>query len=182
MHCFAIQFHWPDAATDESARFNRAAQTHEANVIAIVDLEFSCELGRHFDKHLRLQFGKMTQETCHPAGGVMLGQPVCCENVRKVRITRRRETIFSACKPVHHRIRIARIERVSHGRFQRFEMRRERAVLQIFRDVHPAQAILVQDKWRVAAVAIQTAFVTFRPIIWMFSWFEIGNIDTGPFF
>src|SRR5437667_9422159 len=43
MHGFAIQLKRPDAATNERARFDRSAQAHDANVIAILDLE----LGRN---------------------------------------------------------------------------------------------------------------------------------------
>src|SRR4029453_17656442 len=61
-------------------------------------------------------------------------------------------------------------------------MRREGAVLQTFRNVHPAQAIFVQYEGRIAAVTIKTSFASSWPIIGRFVFFEIGNIDAGPFF
>src|SRR5258708_5738711 len=91
VHGFAVELHWSYAATNEGARFHCSAQTDNGNMIAIIDFEFSSELGRHFCERLRLQFSEMTQETRHSAGGVMLGEPVSCKNKRKSRIARRRE-------------------------------------------------------------------------------------------
>src|SRR6058998_638513 len=119
MHRFSVQIHRANAPANERASFNRAAQAHNANVIAIVDLQLGRQFWRDFDEHLRLQFGKMAQETRHPAAGMMLGQPISGENVRKARVAWRCETVFVSCEPVHHRISVAGIERISHWRFQR---------------------------------------------------------------
>src|SRR5438094_1502714 len=135
MDGFAIQVHRPDAAAHERARFNRATQAHNANVIAIFDLERTRKLRRDFDKHLRLQFGKMTEETRHAAAGMVFGEPIGRKNKWKTGIARRRETVFSAREPIHHRIRIARIERVVHKRLERFVMRWHWAMLQNLRHV-----------------------------------------------
>src|SRR5207249_10501544 len=107
MHRFSVQIHRANAPANERARFNRTAQAHNANVIAIVDLQLGRQFWRDFDEHLRLQFGKMAQETRHPAAGMMLGQPICGENVRKARVAWRCETVFVSCEPVHHRISVA---------------------------------------------------------------------------
>src|SRR5947207_7358770 len=61
-------------------------------------------------------------------------------------------------------------------------MRREWAVLQTFRNVHPAQAVFVQDEGRVATLTIKTAFVPSRLIIGRFACLEIRNVNAGPFF
>src|SRR5437867_13374501 len=93
-HSLSVQIHRSNAAANERTRLNCPAQAHNADVIAILDLEFARELRRHFDEHLRLQFGKMAQKTRHPAAGMMFGQPICGENVRKARVARRCETVF----------------------------------------------------------------------------------------
>ena len=112
MHGFAIQVHRPDPATDESAGLDSAAQAHKANVVAVADLKFSRKLRRNFYKHFRLQFGKVAEETRHPAAGMVFGQPISGENIRKTRIAGRCETVFSARKPIHNRVCVTRIERV----------------------------------------------------------------------
>ena len=135
MHGFSVQLHRPHPSTNECARFDRAAQAHNRNVIAIVDLEFGRQLGRHFREQFRLQFGEVTEKTRHPAGGMMLGQAISREDKWKSRIARRRETIFITREPIHHRVGVARVKRVLHRRLERFVMRRHRSVLQTFRDV-----------------------------------------------
>src|SRR4029453_11418887 len=107
----------------------------------------------------------MAQETRHPAASMMLGQPISGQNVRKARVAWRCETVFISCEPVHDRVRITRIEPISYRRFQRLVMRRERAILQTFRNIHPAQAVFVQDERRVAALTVKTSFVPSRSII-----------------
>ena len=62
MHGFAIELYRSHTSANERARFDRAAQTDNRNVIAIDDLEFARELGRHFRKQLRLQLRKMTKK------------------------------------------------------------------------------------------------------------------------
>src|SRR6266542_5471932 len=71
---------------------------------------------------------------------------------------------------------------MSHRRFQRLVMRREWAVLQTLRDVHPAQAIFMQDEGCVAALTIKTTFVPSRSIIGRFACLEIRNVNAGPLF
>src|SRR6266404_2236656 len=61
MHGFSIQVYRSNPAANESARFDTTAQAHDANVVAIADVEFACQLRRDFHKHFRLQFGKMAQ-------------------------------------------------------------------------------------------------------------------------
>ena len=95
MHGFSIQVHRPMRRLTRARASIAPAQAHDANVIAIVDFELARELGRNFDKHLRLQFGKMAEKTRHPAAGMVLGQPISGENIRKTRIAWRRETVFS---------------------------------------------------------------------------------------
>src|SRR2546421_2736807 len=72
-------------ATNERARFNRATQRNDANIIGIPNLELSGQLRRNLGEHFRLQFREMTQETRHSAGGMMLRQPVSSKNIRKPR-------------------------------------------------------------------------------------------------
>src|SRR6266487_6216940 len=61
-------------------------------------------------------------------------------------------------------------------------MRREGAVLQPFRNIHPAQAIFVQDEGRVAALTIKTSFVPSRSIFGRFACLEIRNVNASPLF
>ena len=73
---FSIQLQWPDAATDQSARFDPTTETNDTNVIAILDPKLRRKLGRQLDKHLRLQLRKMTEEATHAPGGMMFGQAI----------------------------------------------------------------------------------------------------------
>src|SRR6266513_5108978 len=61
-------------------------------------------------------------------------------------------------------------------------MRRERAILQTFRNIHPSQAVFVQDEGRVAALTIKTIFIPSWSIIGRFACLEIRNINAGPLF
>src|SRR5437867_2080866 len=61
-------------------------------------------------------------------------------------------------------------------------MRREWAVLQTLRDVHPAQAIFMQDEGRVAALTFKASFVSSRSIIGRFTCLEIRDVNARPFF
>src|SRR4029453_10716575 len=130
-------------SANEGTRFDRAAQTDDRNVIAIVDLEFARELGRHFREQFRLQLRKMTEKARHASGGMMLGQSISCKNKRKSRITRGGKTIFLASKAVHGGVRVARVKRVVHRRLERLVVRRYRSILQTARDMKPSQAIFV---------------------------------------
>ena len=73
MHGFAVELHRTHTSANEGTCFDRAAQTDDRNVIAIVDLEFARQLGRHFREQLRLQLRKMTEKARHTSGGMMLG-------------------------------------------------------------------------------------------------------------
>src|SRR6266508_1648445 len=61
-------------------------------------------------------------------------------------------------------------------------MRREWAVLRPFWDVHPSQAVLVQNEGRVAALTIKASFVPSRSIIGRFARLKIRNVNAGPLF
>src|ERR1700730_18449838 len=54
VHRLSVELHRPHAAANECARFDRAAQTDDRNVIAVLDLQFARELGRDFGEKLRL--------------------------------------------------------------------------------------------------------------------------------
>src|SRR5260370_38907149 len=98
----------------------------------------------------------MTEKTRHSAGRMMFGQAICGQHEWKSGIARRREPIFAARKPMLRRIGIARIKFIWYGRLERFVMRRERAILQTFWHVDPAQAVLVQNKRRITRNRIQS--------------------------
>src|SRR4029453_265138 len=87
----------------------------------------------------------MTQKARHASSGMMLGQPVSCKNKWKSRITRRREPIFLAGKPVYGRVRVARVKSIAHGQLERFVVRRHRSILQTARDIKPAGAIFMHN-------------------------------------
>src|SRR5882724_5290464 len=61
-------------------------------------------------------------------------------------------------------------------------MSRERAVLQTFGHVDPAQAILVQNKRRITWNRIKTFGAYLGLVIGSFPLYKSGNIDAGPFF
>src|SRR5437588_8116635 len=102
VHRFAIEVDRAETSADESARFDRAAQRDDANIIAIVNLQVRRELRRNLGEQFRLQFGEMTQKARHPAGGVVLGQPISGENMGKPRVGGWREPIFISSEPINH--------------------------------------------------------------------------------
>ena len=61
-------------------------------------------------------------------------------------------------------------------------MSRERAVLQTFWHIDPAQAVLVQDKRRITWNRIKTFGAYLGLEVGSFSLYKSGNIDSGPFF
>src|SRR6266550_2474329 len=105
----------------------------------------------------------MTEKARHTSGSMMLGQPVSCKNKRKSRVTRGREPIFLAGKPMYSRVRVARVKRVVHRRFERLVMRRHRPILQTARDIKPAEAVFMQNEGRVAANRTEAAGVNPSP-------------------
>ena len=62
MDYLSVKMHRPNTTTNERPRFDRAPQTDDRNVIAIVDLKFARKLRRHFREQFRLQLCKMTEE------------------------------------------------------------------------------------------------------------------------
>ena len=94
VHGLAVQLQRPHAPADQRARFDRAAQSDDANLIAVFDAELRREFRRHLDEHRRLQLREVRQEAAHAAGGVMLGEAISREDERETRIARRREAIF----------------------------------------------------------------------------------------
>src|SRR5437588_1461990 len=123
----------------------------------------------------------MTEETRHAAGGVVLGQPVGRENEWKARIAWRREAIFLAGKPIDDRVCVARVERVSHRRLERFVVRRHRSILQTFRHVQPPETVFVQNERSVAGDCVEAALVSSWPKLRRFFDRKIGLIIAGPF-
>src|SRR3954471_7941675 len=118
----------------------------------------------------------MTEEARHAAGSVMLSQSVGCQDKRKSWVARRRETILLTGKPVDHRVRIARIERVLHRRLERFVVRRHRSVLQTFRHVQPTESVLMQHEWSVAGDRVEPALVSGWSKFRRLSDREIGDV------
>ena len=151
-------------------------------MITVANLELTCKLQRDFGEHFRLQFREVTQKARHAAGSMMFGQPIGGQHKWKSRITRRRKPIVWTREPMLRRIGVARIKFIRYGRLKRFVMRRERAVLQAFWHVDPAQAVLVQDKRRITWNCIETFSAYLWLIVRSFSLYKAGNVDTGPFF
>src|SRR6266480_4136453 len=145
----------PNPATNKYTRFNRRAQTYDANVIAVLDLKLARKLRRDLSKHLRLQFREMTQKTRHATGRVVFSQTVGRQNVWKSRVTRRREPIFLTREPALRWIGVARIKLIRDWRLERLVMSGERSVLQTFWYVNPAQAVFMQNEWRIARNCIE---------------------------
>src|SRR5438552_18440135 len=114
MDSLSIDLKRSSPATNESARFNRAAQRNDANIIGIPNLELSGQLRRNLGKHFRLQFRQVWQEARHTAGGMMLGQPIGRENIGEPRIARWSKTVVRAGKPVDYGIGVARIKEIAH--------------------------------------------------------------------
>src|SRR5215471_12254202 len=177
VQCFPVEPQWPNPAANKRAYFNRRAQSDDANIIAILDLELARKLGRNLSKHLRLQFRQMTQETRHAASGMVFGQAVGRENIRKSWVTRRREAIFLTRKPALRGIRVVRVKFIRHRRFERFVMSRERPVLQAFWYIKPTQSVLMQYKWRIAWDGVETFCVYVGLVVGRFPLYESGNID-----
>ena len=61
-------------------------------------------------------------------------------------------------------------------------MSRQRAVLQTFRHVKPAQSILMQNERCITWNRIETFGALFRLVIWSFAFYKTGHIYAGPFF
>src|SRR5438093_10155673 len=61
-------------------------------------------------------------------------------------------------------------------------MSRQRAVLQTFWHIDPAQAVLVQDKRRITWNRIKTFGAYLGLVVRSFALYKSGNIDAGPFF
>src|SRR6266404_4620883 len=61
-------------------------------------------------------------------------------------------------------------------------MRRERAILQTFWHVDPAQAVLVQNKRRITRNRIKSFGAYLGLVVGRFTLYKSGNIDAGPFF
>src|SRR5712675_2251389 len=61
-------------------------------------------------------------------------------------------------------------------------MSRQRAVLQTFGHVDPAQAVLVQDERRIAWNRIKSFGAYLGLVVGRLPLYKSGNIDAGPFF
>src|ERR1043166_4246308 len=61
-------------------------------------------------------------------------------------------------------------------------MSRERAVLQTFWDVNPAQAVLVQNKRRIAGNRVEAFCAYLWLVIGSFAFYKSGHVYAGPFF
>src|SRR4030095_3019907 len=112
---------------------------------------------------------------------MMLGQSVICKNKRKSRVTRRREPIFLAGKPMYGRVRVARGKRVVHRRRKGFIMGRHRSILQTARDIKPAEAVFMQNEGSVARNRIKAALVSGWSKSWRLLYRKIGVISARPF-
>src|SRR5438445_7554784 len=123
----------------------------------------------------------MTEKARHATGGMVLGQPIGCKNKRKSRVTRWRESIFLAGKPMYRRVGVARVKRVVHRRLERFVVRRHWSVLQSARDMKPAQSVFMQHKRRIARDRIKSALVSCWAKLGHLLGRKIGDVEAGPF-
>src|SRR5438309_6693831 len=123
----------------------------------------------------------MTEESRHTAGGMMLGQPIGCKNKGESRVTRWRESIFLAGKPMYGRVRVARVKRVVHRRLERLVVRWHRSILQTARNVKPPEAIFMQHEGRVTRDCIKPVLVSDWAKLGGLVGREIGDVDAGPF-
>src|SRR5205814_773286 len=129
-----------------------------------------------FGEQLWLQLGKMTEKARHAAGSMVLGQSIGCKNKGKSRISRRREPIFLAGKPMHSRVRVARVKRVVYRGLERFVMSRHRSILQTARNKKPAEAIFMQHEGRIAGNRIKPVLVSDWAKLGGFVGWEIGDV------
>src|SRR5438132_13970293 len=97
----------------------------------------------------------MTEKARHASGGMMLGQPISCKNKRESRIAWRRESIFLAGKPMHSRIRVARVKRVVYGRLERRVVGWHRSIPRTDRNIKPHEPLFNRDERRVAGTHIK---------------------------
>src|SRR6266446_7923106 len=150
-------------------------------MVAVADLQLDGKLGGNFGEQLRLQLREMTEKARHATGGMVLGQPIGCKNKRKSRVTRWRESIFLAGKPMYGRVRVARVKRVVHRRLERLVVRRHRAVLQTARNVKPPEPIFMQNEGSVAANPIEAALISGWSKLWRLLHWKIRDINARPF-
>src|SRR5437660_6880693 len=117
----------------------------------------------------------------HAAGGMLIGQPVRCKNKRKSRVTWCCETIFLAGKPMHSRVRVARVKRVVYRRLEGFVVGRHRSILQTARDIKPAEAVFMQHEGSVAGNRIEAVLVSGWSKPWRLLHRKIRDINARPF-
>ena len=92
----------------------------------------------------------------HAAGGVVLGEPIRRQDVRKARIVGLRGIgVIGALLRFGRRIgRVLWIQRILNRRFQRLVVRGQRAILQSAGDEDPADAVGMQDERLVAGESV----------------------------
>src|SRR5579859_5396652 len=72
--------------SDQRPRLGLAAQRRDGDPLTVVHAEIGRQLGAEFDEALRLQFGEPGYPAGHAARGVVLGEPVCGDDVGEARI------------------------------------------------------------------------------------------------
>ena len=121
------------------------------------------QLRGDLDEHLRLQLGQVRQRAAHPAGRVVLGQPVRREHVREdlgscsLAAGSGCSRLSGARVHLAGRVGLLAVERVAHRRLVRLVVRRQRPVEQPGRRVQPALAVGLHDERVVAGEPVRPA-------------------------
>ena len=179
----------PRAARIRSVTSTRASIAERARVdrrpAAVLEPDLPRELGVHLAEHLGLQLGEVRDGARHPAGGVVLGQPVGRDDVRidlgarlvgdrVVRILGAVVVLLAA------RVRALRVERVVERRLVRLVVRRQRAVLEALRDEEPAAPVRLHDERVVAGDGVLGLRAVGRHVVGLLVLVEVGHVEAGP--
>jgi hypothetical protein len=142
------------------------------------------QCGRDLTEHLRLQLGEVRKPAAHPAGGVVLGEPVGGEHVRiHVRPWRagaRRAEVVSPREGDSRGTLLLRVERVGDRGLLRLVVRGQRPVNHALGREQPALAVRLHDERVVAGEGGRAAEIWVGAAARSAVEHEVGHVVADP--
>jgi hypothetical protein len=169
---------------DQHAYLDRRAGRDDGGPAVGLEAALCGQCGRNLTEHLRLQLGEVRQPAAHPAGGVVLGEPVGGEHVRiHVRAWRpgaRRAEVVCPREGDSRGTLLLRVERVGDRGLLRLVVRGQRPVNHTLGGEQPALAVGLHDERVVAREGGRAAEIRVGAAARSAVEHEVGHVVADP--
>src|SRR5690348_13543107 len=169
------------ALRHQRLRLHLAARRRERHPVARLHALLAGKLWAQLDEELRLELGEPGVPARHRAGGVLLGEAICRDDVGELRVLQPVVGHVGAVER-HHTgvVGAGGIELVAHRRLGRLVVRGQRAVFQAGWDVDPAAPVRLHDERVGAGDGVHADALLLNGGAGRLVKLEVGHVVAGP--